>query len=83
MSESDDGNPGSQQSWILGLASVVFDIDQGQTLECLYPEGILSDEESRDVAFNSKSLLWPGEHWALHIMCGMEYLAPFALLWVF
>ena len=42
------------QSWIIGLASVVFDIDQGQTLECLYPEGIITEKEGKDVAFNSE-----------------------------
>ena len=45
----------AQQSWIIGLASVVFDIDQGQTLECLHPEGVITEEESRDIAFNSES----------------------------
>ncbi len=45
----------ANQSWIIGVASVVFDIDQGQTLEHLYPAGIINEEEGRDVAFNSKS----------------------------
>jgi hypothetical protein len=43
-----------RQAWLIGLASVVFDIDQGQTLEGMYPEGVISQAESRDVAFNSE-----------------------------
>ena len=52
--DADNGPSAVSQSWIIGVASVVFDIDQGQTLECLYPEGIITEEEGRDVAFNSK-----------------------------
>ena len=53
--DADNGPIDVTQSWIIGVASVVFDIDQGQTLECLYPEGIITEEEGRDVAFNSES----------------------------
>jgi len=53
MSESGQDEE-EQQAWLIGLASVVFDIDQGQTLEDLYPEGVISEAEGRDVAFNSE-----------------------------
>lgn len=57
MSESVGSLDDLHHSWIIGLASVVFDIDQGQTLDWLYPEGIITEEESRDVAFNSELFL--------------------------
>lgn len=53
-SEEDYGGQDVNHSWIIGLASIVFDIDLGQTLESLCPEGIITEEEARDVAFNSE-----------------------------
>ena len=44
---------GSKQPWVLGVCSVVFDVDVGQTVEHLVPEGILSKEEMTDLAFHS------------------------------
>ena len=62
---ADNGPSNVNESWIIGVASVVFDIDQGQTLEGLYPEDTISEEEGRDVAFNSES------HQSLnvHLLC--------------
>ena len=54
MSESDE-EAGERQAWLVAVASVVFDIDQGQTLEGLFPEGAISEAEGRDIAFNSES----------------------------
>lgn len=53
MSESGQDEE-ERQAWLIGLASVVFDIDQGQTLEGQYPQGVISEAEGRDVAFNSE-----------------------------
>lgn len=44
----------AQDQWLLGVASVLFDIDQGQTLEHVYPEDALTPEESKAIAFHSK-----------------------------
>ncbi|EFJ46522.1 hypothetical protein VOLCADRAFT_118103 [Volvox carteri f. nagariensis] len=41
------------QQWIVGICSVVFDIDVGQRIEHLVPEACLSKEEQHDVAFHS------------------------------
>lgn len=38
--------------WILGVASVVFDIDVGQRVDCLVPEGCLTDNEMQSCAFH-------------------------------
>lgn len=46
-----------QQEWIVGVASVIFDIDQGQRVESLHPAGILSTAEERDVAFHCERLI--------------------------
>ena len=43
-----------QHAWVVGVASVVFDIDQGQRLECLHPATSLSSPEVTDVAFHCK-----------------------------
>lgn len=56
MSETGE-DEGEKQAWLVGVAAVVFDIDQGQTLEGLYPEGVISEAEGRDVAFNSEPFL--------------------------
>ncbi|GIL57407.1 hypothetical protein Vafri_12586 [Volvox africanus] len=44
--------PRSHQ-WIVGICSIIFDIDVGQRTEHLVPEGCLSKEEQHDVAFHS------------------------------
>lgn len=44
-----------EDQWLLGVTSVLFDIDQGQTIENLYPPNALSPEEQRAVAFHSNS----------------------------
>ncbi|WIA40728.1 hypothetical protein OEZ86_004417 [Tetradesmus obliquus] len=40
-------------TWIIGICSVVFDIDVGQTLQHLHPENCLSEEEQSSVAFHA------------------------------
>eukprot|EP00882_Tetradesmus_deserticola_P009205 GHRQ01009708.1.p1 GENE.GHRQ01009708.1~~GHRQ01009708.1.p1 ORF type:complete len:128 (+),score=29.47 GHRQ01009708.1:1169-1552(+) len=40
-------------SWVIGICSVVFDIDVGQTLQHLYPDDCLSQEEQSSVAFHA------------------------------
>lgn len=47
---SDDG---SSHAWILGVASVVFDTDEGQKVEYIYPWDALSKAEEHDVAFHA------------------------------
>ncbi|GIL89700.1 hypothetical protein Vretimale_16639 [Volvox reticuliferus] len=44
--------PPSHQ-WIVGICSIIFDIDVGQRIEHLVPEGCLSKEEQHDIAFHS------------------------------
>ncbi|PNW73482.1 hypothetical protein CHLRE_14g633500v5 [Chlamydomonas reinhardtii] len=39
--------------WIVGICSIVFDIDVGQRVEHSVPAGCLSPEEKQDVAFHS------------------------------
>lgn len=44
----------SQAPWgVIGLASVVFDVDVGQKVQHLVPHDVLSKEEQTDVAFHS------------------------------
>lgn len=52
MSFDERPHPGSS-CWIIGICSVVFDIDVGQTLQFLYPEECLSEEEQSCVAFHA------------------------------
>ena len=60
MAASDDGGGGGGADLagrlchpVHALCSVVFDIDVGQRLEHCHPEGALSEEEARDLAFHS------------------------------
>ena len=39
--------------WIVGLCSVIFDVDVGQRIDHTVPAGILSADEARDVAFHA------------------------------
>jgi hypothetical protein len=39
--------------WVLGLASVLFDVDKGQTLTDIWPPDVLSEEERAAVAFHA------------------------------
>lgn len=43
----------SQAQWILGICTVVFDVDVGQKINNLVPSGILSKEEQMAVAFHA------------------------------
>ncbi|KAG2489782.1 hypothetical protein HYH03_011732 [Edaphochlamys debaryana] len=43
----------ASQQWIVGICSVLFDIDVGQRVEHLVPAGCISKEEQQDVAFHS------------------------------
>jgi hypothetical protein len=43
-------NPAEGRQWLLGVATWVFDLDQGQKLTAIHPEGALSHEETQDVA---------------------------------
>jgi hypothetical protein len=45
-------------TWIIGICSVVFDIDVGQTLQHLHPENCLSEEEQSSVAFHAFPVSW-------------------------
>lgn len=47
---SDDG---ASNAWIVGIASVVFDTDEGQKVEYIYPWNALSKAEEHDVAFHA------------------------------
>jgi hypothetical protein len=46
-------NDGLSNTWIVGIASVVFDTDEGQRIEHIYTPHALSGEEETDVAFHS------------------------------
>ncbi|GFR44310.1 hypothetical protein Agub_g5433, partial [Astrephomene gubernaculifera] len=46
-------NVSPSHQWVVGLCSVVFDIDVGQRVEHLVPANCLSTEEKQDVAFHS------------------------------
>lgn len=62
-------------TWIIGICSVVFDIDVGQTLQHLHPENCLSEEEQSSVAFHAfpvSSSSWLQAH--------MQYQQPSQLL---
>lgn len=39
--------------WLVGLCTVVFDIDIGQTVSHQWPEGVLTENELNAVAFQS------------------------------
>jgi hypothetical protein len=39
--------------WVVGIASVVFDVDVGQKVNNLVPEDALSAEEQKAVAFHA------------------------------
>jgi hypothetical protein len=43
----------ANNGWILGVCSVVFDIDEGQKLEDCFPQNALSEDEANDIAFHS------------------------------
>lgn len=40
-----------EPQWIVGVCSVLFDVDVGQKVEHLHPPTALSPEEQTDVAF--------------------------------
>lgn len=48
--------------WIVAVCSVVFDVDVGQRVEHIYPEGVLSDDEVQDVAFHAFPVRAGGSH---------------------
>lgn len=54
MSTSADEEREPLQSWIVAVASVIFDIDIGQKIERVVPEDAISEHEARDVAFHSE-----------------------------
>ena len=39
--------------WIVAICSVLFDLDVGQRIDSIVPEGALTEEETNDVAFHS------------------------------
>lgn len=39
--------------WAVAICSVLFDLDVGQRIDSIYPEGALTEEEANDVAFHS------------------------------
>eukprot|EP00955_Chlamydomonas_euryale_P062044 358277-Chlamydomonas_euryale.AAC.5 len=41
------------RAWLVGLASVLFDVDVGPKVEALVPPGCLSAEERQAVAFHA------------------------------
>jgi hypothetical protein len=43
----------SHSSWIVGIATVVFDVDVGQKVNNLVPEDALSAAEHKAVAFHA------------------------------
>lgn len=43
----------SQSEWVVGIASVVFDLDVGQQLECVYPANALMEPTASAVAFHA------------------------------
>jgi hypothetical protein len=47
MAESTDS------PWLVAICSVLFDLDVGQRIDSIVPEGVLTDEEANDVAFHS------------------------------
>lgn len=40
-------------AWAVAICSVLFDLDVGQRIDSIYPEGALTEEEANDVAFHS------------------------------
>lgn len=42
-----------RSDWIVAICSVLFDLDVGQRIDSIVPEGALTDEEANDVAFHS------------------------------
>ena len=41
------------EAWACAICSVLFDLDVGQRIDSIYPEGALTEEEANDVAFHS------------------------------
>lgn len=39
--------------WLVAICSVLFDLDVGQRIDSIVPEGALTEEEANDVAFHS------------------------------
>lgn len=44
--------------WLIGLCSVIFDIDEGQKVLETYPPGLLSPDEATNVAFHAFPVPW-------------------------
>ena len=42
-----------ESPWLVAICSVLFDLDVGQRIDSIVPEGALTDEEANDVAFHS------------------------------
>ncbi len=45
--------PPQRSDWIVAICSVLFDLDVGQRIDSIVPEGALTEEEANDVAFHS------------------------------
>jgi hypothetical protein len=43
----------TESPWLVAICSVLFDLDVGQRIDSIVPEGALTDEEANDVAFHS------------------------------
>lgn len=46
-------NISGRSEWIVGIASVVFDLDVGQQLESMFPEDALPEPTASAVAFHA------------------------------
>lgn len=45
--------PPAQTPWLVGLCSVIFDVDVGQTVQHVVPEGAFTTDEESAISFCS------------------------------
>lgn len=47
------GSPSQRRQWLVGIATVVFDLDLGQQMDNLHPPGVLHDTEREAIEYSS------------------------------
>jgi hypothetical protein len=55
----------TESPWLVAICSVLFDLDVGQRIDSIVPEGALTDEEANDVAFHSFPVRRLNDRWVL------------------
>ena len=53
-----------ETDWLIGICSVIFDIDEGQKVLDIYPTGAIGAAEASDVSFHAFPVLCLTQHGA-------------------